>query len=403
MKKITLTLTAIASLMYTAGTHAANTTQAPSVHSGKVVQKTSFGSTEFGFSGYIKMDAIASDYSDGGLGSGSIGRDFYVPSLTPVGGEGEHTHFDAHIRQSRFRFSSDTALSNGDHIKGVLEFDMQVVPDGNERISNSYQARIRHAYLTYQNWLFGQTWTTFQDVAALPESLDFIGVTDGVIFARQAMIRYTNGPFQIAIENPETTVTPFGGGGRIVTDDNSVPDLVLRYNHKRDWGHFSVATMVRQLAYEERVNNANIDSTETSYGIAFGAKIKLGDDDIRFMFNAGSGLGRYAALNASNGAVLNQNNELDAIDSTGFAVAYRHVWDPQWRSTFSYSQYNADNDTSLTGLGVTEKTYSARANVIYSIVKELSVGFEYAFAHREVESGMEGDMNRLQFSAMYTF
>ena len=37
-------------------------------------------------------------------------------------------------------------------------------------------------------------------------------------------------------ENPETTVMPFGGGARIVTDDNTVPDLTARYNWKGDIG-----------------------------------------------------------------------------------------------------------------------------------------------------------------------
>jgi hypothetical protein len=359
--------------------------------------------TDFSFSGYVKLDAIASSYSDGTLPSGNIGRDFYIPSLTPVGGQDEDTQFDGHIRQSRFRFSSDTTLSNGEHVKAVMEFDMQVVPGGDDRISNSHQPRIRHAFLTYKNWLFGQTWTTFQDVGALPETLDFIGVTDGTIFARQAMVRYTNGPFQVALENPETTVTPFGGGVRIIADDNSVPDLVLRYNHKRDWGHVSVSALVRQLAYENRQGGNDIDSNTTSYGLAIGAKFKLGKDDIRLMFNTGSGLGRYSALNAVNGAVLDQNGELEAIDSTGVAISYRHMWDDQWRSSVTFSQFSADNDTALTGLAATEKTYSTRINLLYSPSKELTFGGEYAFAKREMENGLEGDMNRLQFSAKYAF
>ncbi len=360
-------------------------------------------STDVSFSGYIKLDAMASSYSDGTLASGNIGRDFYIPSLTPVGGNDEDTQFDAHIRQSRFRFTTNTKLANDESLKGVLEFDMQVVPDGNERVSNSHQPRIRHAFLQYGNWLFGQTWTTFQDVKALPESLDFIGVTDGTIFVRQAMVRYSNNGFQISLENPETTVTPFGGGARIVTDDGAVPDLVVKYEHSASWGHLSAALLARQLSYQNQQNGLNIDTTESSFGVALGAKFKFGQDDLRLMFNTGSGLGRYSALNAANGAVLNANNELEAIDSTGFAIAYRHVWNAQWRSNFTFSQFSADNDVNLTGTGVTESTYSTRANLLYSPSKELTFGAEYAFAKREVESGLEGDMNRLQFSAKYAF
>ena len=176
--------------------------------------------TKVNFSGYLKADALISQYSDGTLGAGNFGRDFYIPSLTPVGGAEENTQFDAHIRQSRFRFTTNTALDSGEKLTGVLEFDFQTTVDGNERVSNSYTPRVRHAFIQYNNWLIGQTWSTFQDTSALPETLDFVGVTDGTIFVRQTMVRYSANGFAIALENPESTITPFGGGGRIVGDDN---------------------------------------------------------------------------------------------------------------------------------------------------------------------------------------
>ncbi|WP_189407666.1 DcaP family trimeric outer membrane transporter [Alteromonas halophila] len=357
--------------------------------------------TNVKFTGYVKADAMISNYSEGALGSGSIGRDFYIPSLTPVSGGDEGAQFDAHIRQSRFRFTTNTPTDEGDSITGVLELDFIVTSGGNERISNSYLPRVRHAFIKYKNWLIGQTWTTFMDVGSLPESLDFIGTTDGITFGRQTMVRYSNNGFEVALENPEATVTPNGGGGRIVADDNAVPDLIAAYTAKRDWGHLKVAGLVRQLSYDD---GQGIDDDETSYGVAVSGKFKLGNgDDIRFMVNGGSGMGRYVALNASNGAVLTANGDLEAIDSTGYAVAYRHIWNDKMRSNFMFSALDVDNDTALTGMSVTESTYSTRANLLYSPTRALTVGAEYTFAKREVESGLEGDMNRIQVSAKYAF
>ena len=108
--------------------------------------------------------------------------------------------------------------------------------------------------MTYNKWLFGQTWMTFFNVGALPENLDFVGPAESTIFGRQAMIRYTSGPWQFAVENPETTVTPYGGGGRIVADDTRLPDGVVRYNLKGDWGTFTVAGIFRQLRYENKIS-----------------------------------------------------------------------------------------------------------------------------------------------------
>jgi hypothetical protein len=359
--------------------------------------------TELSFSGYLKADAIVSQYSDGTLSPGNVGRDFYLPSLTPVGGIEENAQFDAHIRQSRFRFTTMTDLSSGDKLTGVLEFDFQTTPDGNERVSNSYEPRIRHAYFQYKNWLIGQTWSTFQDVKALPETLDFIGVTDGTIFVRQTLIRYSLDGFSVSIENPESTISPLGGGTRIVTDDNSLPDLAASYNMKLDWGYLQVSGLLRELGYIDKQNGVNIDTSTTSYGVSLTGKVIVGQDDIRFMLNSGKGLGRYMALNAINGAILDVNNHLQTIDSFGLAVAYRHQWDQQWRSNVSYSLLSVDNDVSLTGLAATKKTASARVNILYSPSKELTFGGEYTKATRELESGIDGDMNRLQFSAMYYF
>lgn len=372
-------------------------------------QASALDEVDFGVSGYIKIDSMFSRYSDGEIASGSIGRDFYIPSLTPVGGNDSSSQFDAHIRQTRVRFTADTDLGDGEKITGVLEFDMQVVPDGNERVSNSHQPRVRHAYIQYKNWLIGQTWTTFQDVKALPETLDFIGITDAVMFNRQPLIRYSHkmsaaGTLDVALENPESTITPYQGGGRIVTDDNAMPDFVLRYTHKAKWGHVAVAGLVRQLSYDNgQTGDALIDDDVISYGLSVTGKVNFGKDDLRLMFALGSGLGRYAALNVINGAVVDANNELEAIDSMSYGVAYRHWWTEKLRSTFTFSQFNADNEVDLTGLAATESTYSTRVNLLYSINKRLTAGAEYTFAKRTLENDLEGDMNRLQVSATYKF
>lgn len=358
-------------------------------------------STKVKFSGYIKADAIASNYSDGTIATGSIGRDFYIPSLTPVGGNKEDWQLDSHTRQSRFRFTTETKTDEGDTITGVLEFDFLATAGGNDRVSNSYSPRIRHAFLKYKNWTVGQTWSTFMDVSTIPETLDFVGVTDAIIFDRQPIVRYTSGAWEFSVENPETTITPFAGGARIVADDNMMPDLVARYTMKQDWGYLKVAGLVRELAYD---NGVSINDSIAAYGLSITSKVMLDNgDDIRLIFNVGSGMGRYLALNAINGAVLNADGELEAIDAMGYAIAYRHKWSDKARSSVTFSALDADNDIALTGGGVTESSYSTRINYLYSPTSSMTVGVEYAYAKREIAGGAEGDMNRIQVSAKYAF
>jgi hypothetical protein len=361
-----------------------------------------FDNTTVKIGGYVKLDAMFTDFGDGTVAGSSFGRDFYVPSVTPVGGNSENTVFDMHARQTRVNLSTDSKI--GEHkMKSYIEVDFMVLdPDNSdERISNSYAPRLRHAFIEYDNWLFGQTWSTFQNVASLPETVDFIGNTDAGIFVRQPQIRYTMNNWQFSIENPETTVTD-AGGGQVITDDNELPDFVARYNLKNNDLSLAIAGLLRQLTYN---NGTSINDTEMSYGISITGKYMLGKNDIRFGLNTGSGMGRYIGLNVANGAAVNNNNGLEAIDSTAFFGSYRHHWDDKWRSNFTYSRIDIDNNTGLPGVGggTTKSTASMRANLFYDWAKNMTLGGELALANREEESGADGDMTRLQFMAMYKF
>jgi len=352
------------------------------------------------YGGFVKLDAIMSDYSDGDLSAGNLGRDFYVPSLTPVGGANESSHFDMHARQTRLNLGTSTMI-DGVALKTFIEMDfMSSATNADERITNGYSPGVRHAFITYGNWLFGQTWSTFQNTNSLPDTVDFVGNTDFGIFVRQPQIRYSNGGWQFSIENPESTITPFGGGTRIVSDDNSLPDIVGRYNLTSGGLTMSFAILARQLNYD---NGSNIDTKTSSTGISITGKAMLGKDDIRFGFNAGKGLGRYIGLNVVNGGVLDANGDLETIDSKAVYVAYRHLWNDKWRSTFTYSAIAIDNDVALTGASAIESTNSARVNFLYAATPKLTYGLELTRANKDLESNADGSMTRVQFMAKLDF
>jgi hypothetical protein len=352
------------------------------------------------FGGYIKLDGIFSDYSGGELAPSSIGTQFYVPATIPVGGTpGDGPDFNMQARETRINFDSDHVLASGDRFGTFIEMDFFLGTGGNQRVTNSYNPRLRHAFLTYNNWLAGQTWSTFQDVDALPENLDFIGPSEGTTFERQAQLRYRRGPWEFAIENPETTVTPLGGGPVIESDDGRIPDLVARHTTRFENGYIRAAVLGRQLHYK----SGSTDDSETAFGLSVSGKHRFGEDDIRWMATVGSGTGRYLGLNTSNGAVLDANGDLNAIDQWGGFVSYRHFWDSRWRSNFTLSYLGNDNDVALTGTGVTRDVYSVHANLLFEPAEKMTVGGEIMFAERSLESDLSGDLKRLLFSAKYAF
>lgn len=355
------------------------------------------------FGGFVKADFIASSYDGGDPANGDLLRDFYLPGSIPIGGADESTATDFNARQTRFWLTTDAQV-NGHKIGGRIEMDFQVLPGaGDQRTTSPSNLSLRRAFVTVDNWLFGQEWTNFQNLSVLPDTADYIGSSEGTVFARQVQVRYTRGPFSISLENPETTVTPFLGAGRIIADDSSLPDLTARYVHAGSWGEASIAGIVRQLSYETTGAGA-IDSSTLGWGLSAAAKIKVGErNDLRMMVSGGEGIGRYVGLNFANDAVLDASGELEPIGLVAGFVSYRHVWTPQWRSNLTWSAQTVDNDLSLIGLATNKSAQSLRGNLIWTPLPALDLGAELMVGERELESGASGEMTRLQVFAKYGF
>ncbi|MEM7729788.1 MAG: porin [Pseudomonadota bacterium] len=359
------------------------------------------GDTTFKIGGYVDFDASLTDLSDGTIGSSSIARDFYIPSVTPVGGEGS-TVTDFTAQATRLSVAAQRDVG-GKAATGYLEMDFLGSFQGNERVSSSFSPRLRRAYLDYMGVRIGQEWTTFQNTSAIPESASFLVLSDGMVFNRQPLVRLTRGNFQFALENPDATVTPASGAGRIEADGNIVPDVVARYNLKGDFGNLSLAALGRQLRLETGV----VDEATFGYALSASGRINVGErDDIRFNLVGGEGAGRYVGLNAINGAAMDpQSGDLEAIGSFGGLIAWRHPFGQTARLNIGYSGLWADNPDFLTDLNpsATESVQSTFAAVLWDIAPKVTVGVEGLYGVKELENGDDGSISRLTFSTKYGF
>jgi hypothetical protein len=359
------------------------------------------GKTTVAYAGYVKTDAIAQRTSGGQLPSGSLLRDFLLPGLIPVGGKASGYDTDFSARQSRFILKTATDVGAEHTLNSHIELDFMVTDGGDERVSNSYVPRMRQAFITYDNWLFGQAWSTFQNVGALPDSLDFIGTSPGTVFNRQPMVRWSKNGWQIALEQSETVVTT-PTGGRMVTGDDTIPDIVARYNLAGNWGSVSFAGIARKLTMSDD-DFGNADDA-LGYGLSVAGKIKVGQrDDLRFMATAGDGLGRYIGVNIVNDAAVTTQGNLDPIFTWSGFAAYQHFWGGRLRSTVAGSYFKADNPVLLTTNQVTDQSWNALANLIWNPVDPLDIGIELMYAERRLEDGRSGDLRRLMFSTRYNF
>lgn len=360
--------------------------------------------TRFTAGGFIKLDAMTTRTSDGAIADGSAGRLFYFPAATPVAADGNGksaSYTDVHAQFSRFWLGADTVTERGDTLKAYIEADMYGGGNnafaGNEVITNTYALTLRQAYVSWNHWLAGQTWSNFQDVAALPDTVDFTGPSEGTIFNRQAQLRYTRGPWSFSLENPQTTVATYRGNGtRLNSGDDTVPDITARWAQRGAWGHVTVAAMVRSLRYDGR--------TDTGIAASLSGRVNVGsNDDLRYMVSGGQGIGRYLGFALGADSVLDAEGELHSQDGYGGFVAWRHAFSPKLRGNLVYSGAWLDNDAQWTGALVTERAQSWRVNLIYSPFPKLDLGAELSHAQRRLENGEAGDLNRLHTHVKYSF
>ncbi len=355
------------------------------------------GDTSVRIGGYVKVDAISERTSGGQLASSAITRDFLIPSTIPVGGAPSAWDTDFNARQTRLVLTTATPVG-GKTAATHIELDFMVTDGGDERVSNSYVPRMRQAFLTYDGWLVGQAWSTFQDVGALPDSLDFIGATPGTVFVRQAQIRYTKGAVSVALEQPETVLTA-RGGTRLLPGTDALPDIVVRVAKNG----LMLAGIARQLRASDQVLPTGA-ATAWGFGVSASGKVALDPrTDLRFMATAGRGLGRYIGVNIVNDAAITAAGELSPIATYSGFVALRHLWTDRLRSTVSLAGFKADNPVALTGAGQTDTVWNGLANLIYSPIPKLDIGVEYMRAKRTLESGLSGNLQKVQMSAKVSF
>jgi hypothetical protein len=360
--------------------------------------------------GFVKAEALASDFKNGVVARDALLRDFYVPGQIPVGtGANAGQEFDAHAKQTRIAITVNRAVDKH-KLSAYVEGDFQSAPGTqfSERTTNATNFALRRAYVTYDNWLFGQDWSTFQNVGVLPETTDFIGPTEGTVFVRQAQARYTRKlsdtlSLQLAAENAETSsITPLASA-LIENDSDRIPDFVGRLNFKGKTTEFSLAAIGRELV----VDTGAFSDEKFGWGVSAGGKIMLGKkNDIRFMLSGGEGIGRYLGLNFAPDVVTiatGPNRRIESVPVVAGFVAGKFYWTDKVRSTLAYSAQRVDNDRAFTPLTANKEVWSAFGNVFWSPVKGFDLGVEYRHAERELENGQKGELDRLHVVAKQSF
>ncbi|PKI03224.1 hypothetical protein CXF78_11125 [Shewanella sp. 11B5] len=266
--------------------------------------------------------------------------------------------------------------------KGFVEIDFSGSEQGDTNFSNSYSPRLRHAYIQYAGLTAGQNWTSFINTQSFAETSDLGGALVGQAMVRQSLIRYQTNSWMFAIENPSTYGTDINGDD-ISTTQDTLPDIVIRYDTHWQNGLLSFSTLGRQL------NTGPENNKEWGLGGSIAGKISISSkDDIRFQFHYGK-LGRYVGTSAASDVYLGK-----AETTTAGMLAYHHEWSEVYRSNLVYGW----TKTRLSDAN----RYHLCANVFTQLSPYLTIGIEVGRFQQEADASHNTDSGQASLASNYS-
>lgn len=301
----------------------------------------------------------------------------------------DRLHSTANVSRIGLNFTTPTAAGD---VGGKLEMDFF---GGASRD----QFRIRHAYLTLDKWLIGQTWSTFIAPEYYPETIDAATYVGGAL-QRSPLVRYSdslsaNTSFALSVEDPKYTATS--------DPENKMrlPAFVGRVNHK-----FENGSMLSGRSFVAEKKTSNDD--EWAWGIGIGGKYQLSPKTfLKADYNHIKGDGRFLMWTNSSYAIDDQNNiqtnEFDSI-STGIT----HQFTSQFRSTLGYGYMKAKDDNAFARIyknnpAQNKELWQGWINGMYNPYKPITLGMEYVYGERETFDGRSGADSRINMMASYDF
>ncbi|WP_180174813.1 DcaP family trimeric outer membrane transporter [Acinetobacter sp. YH01022] len=262
--------------------------------------------------------------------------------------------------------------------------------------SKSENLRLRHAYLTYNDWLFGQTTSNFLSSHA-PEMID-LNTNVGGGTARVPQVRYglkLAPATQLFLSAEEGDST--GTGIKY-----SVPNLTAKLVQGFADGKGSVSAR----ALVENYKSTTADDDKTGWGVAAGVNYQVAEP-LKVSADVSHVVGNSNYLYGSNSAYVVDpaNNSIEQNEFNAVQVGATYKISPKLRSTLAYGTVFADdgNDYARLNDGANEKVQQAWMNIIYSPAAPIDLGVEYINGKRETFAGESYKDNRVGLMAKYNF
>lgn len=308
------------------------------------------------------------------------------------------------------------------------------------------QPRLRHAYITHNQFLAGHTNTLFYDGDTTGDITDMSGMMGKPVRQGQLRIAQKVGAFDgaFSLERPFTDVmykatsstsTTYSSSGTAVGSETptstegittrgsqfsqpAVPDAVMSVKYNTAWGHIGGRGVIRDLRVKyisgtTAPGNTTYRASKTGHGLGAFASAKVCEKARLFgQYNVGRGLGRYLPDIGGYSAYVDPTTQtFDLIRVNHYLTGFEWKWTPEIRSNIIYNNYHLTLSKNMPSsiLGWNKNLRQAVVNTFFKPLPNTDLGVEYMYGERESQQGgstnrsYKGTSHRVQMVMMYNF
>lgn len=341
--------------------------------------------------GFVRAD-VTSDLD--GLGFPDVVSNRTIPLDGESGDRRGQTNFSARSSRINFDVRAETRLGP---VRGFIEADFL---GAGSSLSSRYAFQLRHAAAQVGNLYVGQWWSSFVDVAALPEAAN---APLGSPTLRQPGVHYaanlgrSGWRMGIGAENPAGDLS---GSTSVPLASEVIPDLT-GYVQLRQ-----TVLRVRAAGLLRRLETASDDAWVG--GVNLSGRVRLPflgpRDSVSFQGQFGTGFARYylSFVGAGLDGFVKPDGSIAATEVLAGYVALQHWWSARWRSTAAVSALRFGLD-ALAPDGSFRAGEFYSANLFWSPVDRTTFGVDVIYATRETARGDRGSGLRVHATARVDF
>ena len=276
----------------------------------------------------------------------------------------------------------------------------------------SYLPRLRSAYVQMLGFTVGRDVTTFCDLMAAPETIDFEG-PNAYNFRFTEMIRYEHSwlnkhlTLGVAAEVPTVNATY---GENFTAIYQRVPDGIAYLQY--EWGknrtsHIRVSGVIRDMYLHD--NHSGKNTTQLGWGVQFSGHIEAGKWVDLYM-NGVYGRGITPYINDLMGTPYdftydpNDPTRLQTLPMWGWqAAAQVNIMPGKFWLAGGYSEVHLEKHNGALSDTQYARGHYVFANAFYNVSRNFTVALEYLHGGRVNVSDAKSDANRLSIMAQYNF